>query len=585
MVYDIKKGFPNLKAAKTIVYDSETNGVKWKTCHVVGHVLTWGPGPDETGYWPVRHEGGGNVENPEKVDQWVRGVMAVPETTKVGHFLKFDMHMAANHEIEFAGPLSCTMVTAALLDENAGRYSLENCALNMPGVPLKKGEALYARIKEIVGKDCPEGRDAMRYFYLTPGDDPLVVDYSAGDGTTTWHLHFAQLKKIAEESLDKVYDVECRNLRTIFNMERRGVRVDEERLQGLKSFMEKRVVTISKKFKKDFNPRSSIDMADLLKKYEKDWERSAKTDRPSFVEKWLQNYPEGRDVIELRKSTNMLNSFINPLSEEHMFNGRVHTTFNQLKMDDYGVVTGRLSSSEPNMQQVPKRDKYLAPLFRSVFRPDPGYVWSANDYSQQEYRVFTDYTQNPMLVKGYSATPPIDIHQMVADLCGVERDPTAKRINLGKLYGMGLPKLCLSLGISLAEGKAIDKKYQQMVPEAKEFLKACERMGKLRGWVKSKLGRRRRFPDANYAHKAGNAVIAMSSADITKLKMAEIHDELDWQIPIGSEGMQANSDALRIMQSFGEGDKVQLSVPLTADSDFGDDWAEATFGKKFSGFK
>jgi DNA polymerase-1 len=601
MVWDLRKGFPNLSAAKTLVVDTETNGVQWKRCHVVGYVLTWGPSPDETGYWPVRHEGGGNVKDPEAVERWVRDQMKRQDVTKVGHFLKFDMHMMLNHQITLEGPLSCTMVTAALLDEGAGRYGLDAVAQRIKGVPLKKGEDLYKEIYEkFKDEGCKPGRDAMAMFYKMPGDNFNVVDYSAGDGTTTWHVHQWQMQQVVEEELQRVYDVECRNLRVLLMMERRGVRVDEERLLGLEKYMNKRVAEIRKSLPKDFNPRSSTDMKKLMAKHESKW-MMTKAGNPSFTEKWLETVPEGRNIIMLRKATNMLNSFILPLKEEHIFNGRVHTTFNQLKMDDYGTVTGRLSSSDPNMQQVPKRDKLLAPLFRSVFRCDPGYVWSANDYSQQEYRVFAHYTQNEMLIKGYSSNPPVDIHQVVADLCGVGRDPTAKRINLGKLYGMGLPKLALSLDISLEEAQRIDRKYKQMIPESKDFLKYCERKAKNNGYVKSLLGRRRRFPDPSFAHKAGNAVIAMGSADITKLKMAEIdeffaqagegqmllqvHDELDWQIPDTKDGKKLDAKASKIMQSFTKDDKIELSLPLTTDAHHGDDWSEATFKKKFEGFK
>lgn len=610
MVYDIRRGFPNLSQAKILAVDTETDGVQWQICKVVGYVITWGPRPDESGYWPVRHQPGGNVDDPEAVERWVRDLMAREEILKIGHAFKFDLHMMANHGIHVRGPMSCTMVTEALIDENAGSYSLDASAKRHPGVPVKLGDKLYAKIHErFKHEGCPEGRQSMRFFWRMPGDDPEVVDYSAGDGTSTWGLHFAQMEEIREQNLERVYGVECRALPTLFRAERKGVFVDEERLHGLNQSIIKKIEKTQKVFNKiqpEFNPRSASHVQKLMHKYKKDWQYGQVTERmrdrgvlqgnPSFVEKWLKNYKEGRDLIQFRRLTNLKNSFIDPLFEEHLFRGRVHTTFNQLKMDDYGVVTGRLSSSDPNMQQVPKRDKELAPLFRCIFRPDKGFIWSSNDYRQQEYVMFADYTQAKLLCDGYRKEPPIDVHQIIADVCQVERDPTAKRINLGKLYGMGLPKLATDLGISLAEAKRIDKLYQQMVPESREFLRACEKAAKIRGWVKSKLGRRRRF-SYDLAHKAGNAVIQMSSADMTKLKMVEIdeyfqknggaelllqvHDELSWQF----QDPEADKRAGEIMRSFGPDDAFQMSLPVRTDSKHGADWAEATFGIKFNGFK
>jgi DNA polymerase-1 len=153
------------------------------------------------------------------------------------------------------------------------------------------------------------------------------------------------------------------------------------------------------------------------------------------------------------------------------------------------------------------------------------------------------------------------------------------------------------LGVSLEEAKLIDSKYKQMIPESRTFLTTAERVAKSRGYVMSMLGRRRRFKNSSYAHKAGNAVIQMTSADITKLKMVEvgelfmneskadlllqIHDELDWQTDITSkEGRELEREARSVMQSFGENDLITINkVPMTVDSDIGRNWGEATFGK------
>jgi DNA polymerase-1 len=537
------------------------------------------------------------VDDPEVVHRYFRDLAKRTDLLWVGHNFKFDLHMMENDGVVPQGLLACTMVNAALIDEEAGRYGLEECSIRA-GVQPKKGDALYAelhrRFKDI---GCPEGRKSMAFFHYIAGDDPIAVDYTVGDGTSTWQLFDKQLEAIAAEELERAYDLECRVLRTIQRMERRGVRVDEERLEALLGHMNRVIAGAQKRVGKNFNPRSSTQMRDRMKKYQHEWRKTPKG-APSFPEEWLIKYPEGRDIVDLRKATNLVNSFIIPLKERHIVNGRVHTSYNQLKQDDYGVVTGRLSSSDPNLQQVPKRDKHYAPLFRALFVPDKGTTWRSNDYRQQEYVVFAEYTKAPRLIEGYNAEPMVDIHQVVADMCGVPRDPDAKRINLGKLYGMGLPKLAVKLNKSIDEVRDINRRYEQMFPESKGFRKKAERLARQRGWVKSMLGRRRHFPDTDYAHKAGNAVIAMCSADITKLKMVEIdeffvkqgigsmqlqvHDELDWFTPKGNDGDRVDEEARRIMQDFGEGEPIHLAlVPLRIDAKPGADWAEATFGVKY----
>jgi DNA polymerase-1 len=276
-----------------------------------------------------------------------------------------------------------------------------------------------------------------------------------------------------------------------------------------------------------------------------------------------------------------------------MIAGRVYPEFNQVVNDDYGTVTGRLSSSNPNAQQVPKRNKELGKIFRKIWIPDDGTYWSANDYKGQELVVFAHYSGAPMLVEGYHQEPPLDMHSVVAAMLSVERDPTAKRLNLGKLYGMGVPKLAKSLKIDMDRARELSNQYDMMLPEARMFMKKAEARAKSRGFVFTAMGRRRRFPDSRFAHKAGNSIIQGTSADITKLKMVEVdeyfesigdtarvalqvHDDLCFFIPHGAE--EVEKEAQRIMQSFTAMDLIHLKVPLRVDSHTGPNWSVATYG-------
>jgi DNA polymerase-1 len=246
------------------------------------------------------------------------------------------------------------------------------------------------------------------------------------------------------------------------------------------------------------------------------------------------------------------------------------------------------------MQQVPKRDQDLAPLFRMLFLPEEGHQWLAADYNQQEYRIFAEYLNNQRLIDGYLADPPVDIHSNVAEMLGVERDPTAKRMNFGLINGMGPVKLAGHLGISIAQAKGFWAAYDQNLPEARQFLRAAESYAQERGWVRTKLYRRRRFPDRRFAHKAGNSIIQGTAADCTKSKMVEVdeylasekaesklllsvHDELDLSVAPDEEKVVKR--CVEIMEAFGPEDLIQFKVPMRVDAKESSDWGRASFPK------
>lgn len=587
---------PRLDDAKTIVYDVETNGLDWKRNHIVGYVVTAGPLPEETWYFPTRHETGPNMDH-GVVTNWIKEKIAKRDDIRiVGHNLKFDLHMSKNEGIDFATrKLECTQVNAALIDENAGKYSLEACAARAGVAPKEIG--IYEHIAKLFGGDPDKAQ--MANFWRLAADDELMLQYAKGDGVSTWQLWDAQ-QYFLQDGLQEVWELECRVLRTLFRMERNGVRIDEQELESLHERIKIVHQEALAKLPEGFNPLSRPQMKALMEEHgHVDWPVTA-LGNPSFPETYLLTTDIGRKVIEARKAGNMLSSFIIPMRETHLFEGRVHCEFNQLKQDDYGTVSGRLSSSRPNLQQVPKRHKVLAPMFRKIFLPNEGHFWSSNDYKQQEFVVYAEYTDNKFLVEGYKQNPPVDAHQTVANLLDVERDPTAKRMNLGQVYGMGAPKLAMNLGITLLHAKSLMLKYDAIFPEAKEFRITAQRTAELRGYVRTKMGRRRRFSgkQAQFAHKAGNQIIQGTSADITKLKMVEVdefferetgdqcklliqvHDDLCFSIPETAEGFKWEQRAKRIMESFGPEDKIQMNVPLRVDNSRGRNWGEASFPKE-----
>lgn len=575
---------PNLSETKKLVLDTETTGVDWQKDRVVGYSLAWGPGPKERDYYPVRHAGGGNLD-PEQVESWVRDLTADPARRIIGHNLKFDLHAVANHGITVRGPLECTMVSASLIDENLRAYNLAALTANLDTPKMDITGYLAEKFKV-------DAKGSMAHFHKLRGDDKQGKAYAATDATATWVLHEEEQKYLDAQGLRNVWNVESRLIRVLFDMERRGVLIDLERLIYVKRQIEAQLKKAQRDLPDGFNVRSTPAIKTYLESLGVlGWPVTEKGN-PSFPESWLSAIPQGVPIITVRKFSNLLNTFVTPLQDRHLDEDRrVHTDYNQLRADDYGTVTGRLSSSDPNLQQVPKRDQKLAELFRSVFLPEPGHAWWSCDYSQQEFRVFTDYSQSRLLVDGYRAVPAIDIHTNVANMLGLERE-RAKRINLGILYGAGAKKMARELGISEGEARLIISKHRQLIPEATTFLRQAEDAARRRGYVRTRLHRRRRFPDTRLAHKAGNAVVQGTSADIAKLKLVEVHemlasekaesrvlltvhDEIDLSVAPGEEYL--GKRAVEIMQSFTKEDMITLSVPMVVDVHHGATWAEATF--------
>lgn len=582
--------FPTIRDGDEVSFDTETNGVDWQKCHIVGFVITL-PDRDFNAYYPIRHESGPNMD-PAKVIEWVKS-WADKKITIIGHNLKFDLHMCANDGIFFPNAkFEDTQINATLIDEHAPSYSLDNVA-KMHKVPVQKGTGIYAYIKQMF-PEAPEGKGAMAYFWRLPADDPWAHEYAMADGEVTYLVREVQNQIIEMQELERVWRVECALVPVLMKMERRGVPVNMSALDELKTYVDRRLNAAKLLLPEDFNVRSPKQMAALMCERE----GLSEDDLPktalgnlSFTEPWLKDYASGRAVINVRKLTNLVNSFITGSVEDKLWNGRIHCNFNQMFDGEYGTHTGRLSSNGPNMQQVPKRDKLLAPIFRRIFVPEENTIWSTNDYSQQEYRVFAMYTGSEAIIEAYRRGG--DMHQEVADQLGVERDPTAKRLNLGMLYWMGALKLAGALGISLAEARKHRQTYDARLPEVKDFLDNAKAHGDANEFVRTILGRRQRMPDRNKTYQGASRVIQGTCADIVKAKMVEVenylqsetrnewglvlqvHDSLDWFLP--PDMMEVDAEARRIMGDMSTIDEGLLSVPMKVDYAHGPSWGHASF--------
>lgn len=594
-----------VQEAPLIAYDTEGTGLDWKVNQPVGYVITV---PDKSLYIPIRHGGGNNLLDPNV------GPMTAPDSPTrqhkfekalakafllrrqrghktVGHNLKFDMHFSANQGIMLGRECYDTGITQPMLDEFTKSFSLDDIAKSY-GVTAKKGQPMYDRLAALFGGVADKKQ--MSNFWRLPGNDDIAVEYSEGDGITTLELHLKQMEQIREEEMEFIHSVESRLIWTVFRMERVGVKVDESVLAETIEKIERKITQAMQSLPANFNTRSPKDVRALMEGAgHTDWPTTP-AGNPSFAEKWLKKYPEGRQVIEVRQMTNLLNSFVMPLKDKHMFKGRVYSSFNQLMGDEYGTISGRFSSSQPNMQQVPKHNKEVGPIFRRLFVPDEGKTFVEADYSQCEPRLFAHYSKEPSLLEGYNSTPPKDMHAVVAELFNVDRGTTAKRMNMGILTGMQRESFAGHMGLPLNEASQLFNQWFDFFPGIKDFQEQAKNVFKSRGYVKTILGRRCRLDHPRFAYRGTSRIIQGGNADIIKERTlavdefieAEWDDQVDIFLTIhDATGWQADDDicdkvSAQMVEMFCQVqcDPYNLRVPFKMDVHKGRNWAEATYG-------
>jgi DNA polymerase-1 len=608
MTDKIQKFFNILNNTKTPAYDVETGGatkeapLDWKKSYVCGYSVSDGK---EAVYVPVRHAmdngGVGNITNVDGFERELARCIYNHPGKIVGHNVKFDYHAGQNHGILLGNKVKDTMVREALINENRMSYSLANVAKNYP-IVQKKGKELYEHIASIVG--CRPDGSSMAYFHRLSGDDLLANDYAATDTLTTKQLYEHQEKEIYGQQLEVVEGMESELTYVLQKMERKGVRVDLPEADKMKEVIADMHLEAYKQLplKSDtLEPINVKSIKDLKEYFEwcdiDDWPMTEPTERypdgqPSFNKDYLGTHDEGLYILQARKYDHLIDSFITPL-DTHIHNGYIHTTFNQARGEFGGAKPGRLSSVNPNMQQVPKRDKQLGKIFRKIFIPDSDFILVEFDHSQAEPRLYAHYSNEKILIDGYNQTPFVDMHSITAQMMNISRDD-AKHLNLGIMYTMGYPKLATKLKCSQEVAKDILNRWRRTFPGVSGFTRRASQVAEGRGHVRTILGRRARFPDTRWAYRAANRIIQGSSADILKWKMVQInrwieqnkyqshvqmllniHDAIVFQIHKEFERLIPE---IAVMFASVQEQPFNLKVPFFADYHQGKDWAQASYG-------
>ena len=555
------------------------------------------------GYYPMDHFGGGNLIK-EQVLRYMKDICALP-CRKIFHNAQYDVGWLQSYGIKVHGEIVDTMIAGALIDENRYSYKLNSLAKDYVG-ELKAETDLIEAAKA-------HGVDPKQEMWKLPAEH--VGHYAEQDARLTYLLWQRFKHELYKQNLSTIWELEKTLLPILLQMRQKGVRVDVEKAQKLQKDFQVREKDTLYKIKqlagKDVDIWAARQIADAYDKLGIEYPKTEKSKEPSFTQQWLMNNESeiSKLIVQAREINKFHNTFLSSIMKyEHQ--GRIHAEIQQLRNDSGGTVSGRLSMSNPNLQQLPARNKEFGPMIRGLFLPEQGCKWGSFDYSQQEPRLVVHYASS--IGEGYQGSQELveayenadaDFHQTVADICGIGRKE-AKTIGLGLMYGMGKKKLATMLGLGYDEANALIAKYNRKVPFVKLLSDRCMGKANDEGTIRTKLGRKCRFnlwepkdfglhtPEqyenasakygrANikraFTYKALNRLIQGSAADQTKqaivscyelghLPIVQIHDELCFNVKDKKDIQQIQTT----MQ-----DCVKLNVPNVVDIALGKDFGEA----------
>lgn len=591
--------------------DVETTGLHWYRDKIFGvAIAAYDPGQDTitSGYFDVRQQ--------PKVLTALRRELPLCKRV-VNHGIKFDAHMLRNEKIIMRDDaMECTMVRSALIDEHRFEYNLDVTAKDCIG----EGKAVdvYEKLAALFGGP-PTRAVQMKNLHRAPAS--VVADYARYDPELAIKLWLWQEKEIEKQELGRVWSLEKELTPVLVDIERGGVRVDEDRANASMADID---VMIDKHQKSlgPTNVNSGPQMAELFGCVlrDKHWYTDAGHlllstggGKPSITAETLRLLTDlgdkrAKSALAIRKLVKG-KSFLKDHILGHSIDGYVYPNYNQTKGDnDLGTGPGRLSVNDPALQQIPKRDVEIAAIVRSCFLPDKGGDWLSADWDTFEFRWFAHYVDVPTITETYAKDPDTDFHQMLADLTGLPRkaryagDANAKQINLGLVFGMGQGTMAEEMGLDFtvdakgnktAGDKAIEifEKYHHAVPGIKELLRQASNVAKKRGYVKTIYDRHIRFPNGWYVHKAAGLVFQGSSADCMKRKMIDlwrmgqkhgfryllsVHDENNLSTPPKERESLRKLIKTELETFDGVACPIKCNIPIKVSVDVGPNWWEAS---------
>jgi DNA polymerase I-like protein with 3'-5' exonuclease and polymerase domains len=611
LTWNIPSEFPDLRHHKQIAIDLETCDPKLTTLgpgwvrndgFIVGVAVAAG---DWQGYFPIRHANGHNLD-PKITMRWLQKQLDTPHIDKIMHNATYDLGWLQAENVNVQGRIVDTMITGALVDENRYSYSLDNLGRDY------LGERKDEKLLRVAAAEW--GLDPKAEMYKLPPE--FVGRYAEQDAGMTLRLWERFKIELDKQDLWNIWNLETGLIRMMVKMREMGVRVDVEKAARTKVYLKEKIKELKAEIHRltglKIEPWASASLQAVFEELGLEYPRT-EAGAPSFTKQFLQlhEHPIAQMIVKLREFDKADSTFIDTILR-HQHKGRIHCEFHQLRSDDGGTVTGRFSSSNPNLQQIPARDKEIKKLIRGLFVPEEGCKWGSFDYSSQEPRLLVHFAASlngdnrhamvDRIVEEYH-NGDVDLHQMVADIAGIDRK-SAKVVNLGIMYGMGKGKLAAQLDISEQEASDLLATHHLKVPFVKGLADIATKQATANGQIRTLLGRRCRFhlwePASfgykkplpfdeamkeygsplrrAFVYKALNKLIQGSAADQTKkamfdcneaglLPMLTVHDELCFSV-------EGDDQARRIKDIMENGLSDVLKVPSKVDVDLKDNWGE-----------
>ncbi|MFN0127809.1 MAG: DNA polymerase I [Verrucomicrobiales bacterium] len=587
-----------LSKQRAFCFDCETTSLDEKTCELVGLAFSW---EAHTGWYvPVPDGTAGRGVLGE-----FRDLMSRPEIEKIGHNLKFDLSVLGWLGLEPVGPFFDTMLAHALIDpdQRHGMDYLSEVCLNYTPVP----------ITALLGSGAKGGEADLFGGPRTMADASAeelekVADYAAEDADVTWQLAAQFRRQLTEKGLDRVFhEIEAPLLPVLVDVERAGMLLDLPALKAMSQDLATQSASLEKEIQSlagvPFNLNSPKQLGDVLFNRLRLSDKPKKTKTGQFqtneevLNELEHSHPIIAKILDYREATKLRSTYVDALPlAVFPRTGRVHTTFLQLL-----AATGRLSSNNPNLQNIPIRTPMGREIRRAFLAP-PGHELLSADYSQIELRVMAALSQDAALRDAFAAGH--DIHAATASrVYGVPMDQllpemrrTAKMVNFGIIYGISAFGLAQRLGIPREQARTLIENYFKQYPGIKEYMDRTIAGARKQGFVETLCGRRRYLRDINSANRtvrsaaertAINTPIQGTAADMIKLAMVriaaalrqpqlrsrmvlQVHDELVFEVPL------AEKEIVRPLVEKLMAHALPLEgVPVVVESGFGSNWLEA----------
>ncbi|MEK7534971.1 MAG: DNA polymerase I [Patescibacteria group bacterium] len=569
----------SLQKEPILCIDTETVDIDGE---LIGIGFAWSK--DKAAYLPLAptYKEGLPIEQVRKSAQAVLG----NDSKKLGHNLKYDLHALLGAGFTVDNVWFDTMIASQLVNSAAYSHRLDDLA--MTELSFKKVPTI-----QILGGN--------KNGVMTDAALDDLAAYACEDVLVTWRLYEKMAPSLEESHLKRVfYEIEMPLLPVLVDMENTGIKIDRNYLKVLGEKLTLRLKEIEKEAAKELgegvNVASPSQLQDVLfnklnlpvigiKKIKSGYS----TDADSLM-KLRDKHPAIKLILEYREVAKLLNTYIDTLPDQIDKNGRVHTSFGQI-----GAATGRMSSNNPNLQNIPIRTD-LGNEVRRAFVADEGKVFLGADYSQAELRVLAHLCGDPGLIEAFHSGQ--DFHSQVGEKLMVDRR-SAKAINFGIIYGLGANALANDLGMPVSTAKDFIDKYFATFSGVKDFIESCKRKARETGYAETLFGRRRYLPDIhspNMMLRSAAERIAVNMpcqgtvADLMKYSMVQvapklpegvtmllqIHDELLFEVEKGLEEKVATV-VKEVMSSVAE-----LKVPMIIDIKTGSNWADLQHRPKYS---